>query len=292
MSLDVAFAMGQYGDVTRDELFFRQHVWPVIKGVAEWVASRVKRTGRGFEMRHLTGIDEIVSNINNDAETNALAAIVLRQATAYALRLGFESPVRWTEIADRMFIPIDPESRIVPKNDTHDLGQDKGCADVMMLTFPFDCPLDPDVREATVRYNIERADTYLGMPMNCSNYAVWASRADEREKALAFLETGVMDLVEMSFWQTVESNQAPFAEALPKTVFVTKCGAHLTAILQGMTGLQFNGGDPQTWGKYPVALPQGWEAIEVERVWVRGAPMRLTARHGEAKARLETLESA
>jgi len=36
-----------------------------------------------------------------------------------------------------------------------------------------------------------------------------------------------------------------------------------------------------------VVLPEGWEAIEVERIWVRGRPARLVARHGDDRARIE-----
>jgi hypothetical protein len=37
-----------------------------------------------------------------------------------------------------------------------------------------------------------------------------------------------------------------------------------------------------------VVLPKGWTAIEVDRLFVRGKPMRLVARHGE-RAILEPL---
>jgi hypothetical protein len=33
-------------------------------------------------------------------------------------------------------------------------------------------------------------------------------------------------------------------------------------------------------------LPTGWNAIEVDRVWVRGRPARLTARQGAERAEL------
>ncbi len=38
-----------------------------------------------------------------------------------------------------------------------------------------------------------------------------------------------------------------------------------------------------------VSLPEGWDAIEVERLWARGKPWRLAARYGAAKASLESL---
>ena len=30
-----------------------------------------------------------------------------------------------------------------------------------------------------------------------------------------------------------------------------------------------------------VVLPSGWTALQIDRLWVRGQPMRLTARQGE-----------
>jgi hypothetical protein len=40
------------------------------------------------------------------------------------------------------------------------------------------------------------------------------------------------------------------------------------------------------WPARPVNLPEGWGAIEVDRLWIRGEPMKLTAKQGEW-ARLE-----
>ena len=36
-----------------------------------------------------------------------------------------------------------------------------------------------------------------------------------------------------------------------------------------------------------VILPSGWKSIEVERLWVRGRPARLVARHGAKHASIE-----
>ncbi len=289
INLDVAFAMIQYVYASGDDLFFRQQAWPVIQGVAEWIASRVKETGRGFEIRHLIGIDESLHNINNDTETNALAVLILRQASKFACRLGLTPPKYWCEIADRMFIPIDAETRILLKHDKYDLGENQACTDAMMLTFPFEFPLDDDVREATVRYNIQHAHTYLGMPMNSANFSVWACRAGEREKAIEFLEAGMMSRLEQPYWQLVESTKFPFAGSRTQTLFVTACGAYLTALMQGLTGLFFGDADPKTWARHPITLPAGWEAIEIEQIWVQGNSMRLTARQGDPHARLESL---
>jgi trehalose/maltose hydrolase-like predicted phosphorylase len=285
ITLDVAFAMAQYVHASGDDLFFRQRAWPVIQGVAEWIASRVIETERGYEIRHITGIDEGRDNVDNDAETNGLASVVLREAVGFAQRLGVTPPAAWSDIAERLFIPIDADRRIVRKNDRYDLGLNQACPDTMMLTFPFAYPLADDVSEATVAYNLEHAHTYLGMPMNSANFAVWACRAGEREKAIEFIEAGMMSRVVQPYWQLIESTRQTFS--VPQTVFVTACGAFMTALLQGLTGLHLDSGNPLGWARHPITLPKGWEAIEVERFWAHGEPVRLSARHGAPRAQLQ-----
>jgi hypothetical protein len=41
----------------------------------------------------------------------------------------------------------------------------------------------------------------------------------------------------------------------------------------------------------PVVLPAGWEAIEIDRLCVRGRPARLVARQGAARATVEFLDN-
>jgi hypothetical protein len=74
------------------------------------------------------------------------------------------------------------------------------------------------------------------------------------------------------------------------TVFVTCCASAVHTLLWLMPGLQWGPGEPASWCVAPPALPDAWQAIEVERLWVRGRPARLTARHGEPAARIEYRE--
>jgi hypothetical protein len=53
------------------------------------------------------------------------------------------------------------------------------------------------------------------------------------------------------------------------------------SLLSGFPRLAVDDGDPQGWPAGPVVLPHGWTAIEIDRVFVQGAPMRLSARHGQ-----------
>lgn len=53
------------------------------------------------------------------------------------------------------------------------------------------------------------------------------------------------------------------------------------SLLLGFPALRPSAGDVETWTERPVLLPEGWDAIEIDRLWVRGRPMRLMARNGE-----------
>ena len=52
--------------------------------------------------------------------------------------------------------------------------------------------------------------------------------------------------------------------------------------LYGMTGIKLGYGPPETWPVRPAALPTGWKALRVERVWIRGEPWTLEAQAGNS----------
>jgi hypothetical protein len=64
-------------------------------------------------------------------------------------------------------------------------------------------------------------------------------------------------------------------------------GGFLSSCLYGLTGLELSAEEPCAWFKRPVILPMGWEAIDVDQLYIRGKPAHLIARQGEPKARLE-----
>jgi len=62
--------------------------------------------------------------------------------------------------------------------------------------------------------------------------------------------------------------------------FFANMGGFLMSVLLGFPRLKIGPGSPQDWPQGKVVLPKGWISIEVERLWVRGRPMRLVAQQG------------
>ena len=45
------------------------------------------------------------------------------------------------------------------------------------------------------------------------------------------------------------------------------------------------------WLEGPIVLPEGWEEIEIARIWIKGRPARVRAVNGAEHARIEWLEA-
>jgi trehalose/maltose hydrolase-like predicted phosphorylase len=53
--MTVAFAFALYCHATGDGEYLRRQAWQVLRGVAEWIASRGVDTPRGFEIHECLG---------------------------------------------------------------------------------------------------------------------------------------------------------------------------------------------------------------------------------------------
>jgi hypothetical protein len=143
------------------------------------------------------------------------------------------------------------------------------------------------VEHATITYYLDRADEYLGSPMLSALYGVWAARLGDRARAARLFEEGYAAFVCDRFMNTHEYRDDKFPEQTPAGPFVANLAGFLLGCLYGLPGLRLGPGAPASWRERPVMLPEGWDAIEVERAWVRGRPARLLARHGDPCARLD-----
>lgn len=286
VSLDVARAFAFYADLTGDREFLRIRAWPVLSGVAEWITTRVHKTRRGYEVRASMGIAEREQPVKNAAFTNMASVVVLREAIAAAKTLGRHADPRWSQIADAMALPR--RGKTVVSHDGYRRDEEKGATpDPLMGVWPFGYPLEADAERATLRFYLDQAQEYVGSPMLSALYGVWAARLGDRGLALKLLDQGYAQFISGRFRQTLEYRPDRFPEQPQAGPFFANLGGFLLSLLFGLPGIQPDGGDVQGWSARPVKLPEGWRSIEVDRLWVRGKPMALAARHGHV-AELES----
>jgi protein-glucosylgalactosylhydroxylysine glucosidase len=118
VSLDVARAFAFHSYVTGDVEFLREKAWPILSGVADWIASRVTHSERGYEIRADMGIAERETEADNAAFTNMSAVLVLRDAISAAESLGHAAKPEWARIADAIVIP--KEGGVIVSHDGFD----------------------------------------------------------------------------------------------------------------------------------------------------------------------------
>ena len=288
---DVAFAFAQYAHATADDLFMRQQTWPVLQGVADWIASAVVRTGRGYELLGVTGIDESREDVANNSYTNMSAAVVLREAAAMAERLGLRPPSPWREIAEGLVLARDAATGAILNCDGYDIARCgegwPACPETLAGFFPMTYRAAAATEAVTYHYYLNRVHESQGMPMLSTLAPTWAARTGDRALARRMLEDGVPPFLREPFLMFAELGRGREGfSGDDATCYMATLGGYLLTCLYGLPGLQLDAGEPRAWGKFPVMLPTGWQEIEVERLWIRGQPWRLRAVDGAAAAEL------
>jgi hypothetical protein len=287
VSMDVAIAFARYVHATGDRKFARDEAWPVLSGVADWIESRVERTERGYEIRQVIGIAETGSTVDNSAFINMAAVVALREASGLAQSLDLPLRTCWNEIAEQLVIPFDERAGIISNHDGYRPEEPQGSTpEASAGLFPVEFQTDHEVEQRTLRYYSKLADKYAGQPMLSSLLGVFAARVGDRHAALDLFEKGYGQFIADPYTVTMEYSPKIFPDHARAGPFTANLGGFLTGCLYGLTGLRLNSGDPATWFQRKIVLPEGWDAIHVDRIWVRDQPMSLHAAHGEDRGRL------
>jgi trehalose/maltose hydrolase-like predicted phosphorylase len=205
VNMSVALGFAQYVHATGDEWFLRDQAWPVLRGVAEWICSRVERTERGYEIRRTMGIAERKEPEDNVAYVNMAASVTLREATRAARRLGLTPPLQWENIAECLVLPLDTKRGVILDHDDYRPSEEKGATPGTLAgLFPVGYQVDESIERSTIEYYLGRADEYIGSPMLSAFYGAWAARNGDRERSLRLLEEGYAAFVSDRFMNTHE----------------------------------------------------------------------------------------
>ena len=286
-TLDVGLAFASFIHATDDDEYLRRAAWPVIQAVAEWVESRVVKSRRGYEIREMTGPAETDPPVDNNAFVNMAAAQVLREACGFSSRLGIPPHRRWRDIADGLVVPRAARGHLV-NHDGYRVDEVKGgTPEAAAGIFPVGYPVDARTEEATFRYAVlDQAPSYVGTPMLSAFLPYYAARAGLRARSEELLETGYGTFVNDPWLETDEFPRTQPDKPRVGPMFAN-IGGFLTTLLYGYPGLKLGSGDPDTWLERSVVMPGSWRGLHVERVFVRGDEMSLTAEAGKPSAVLD-----
>lgn len=290
ISLHVARAFALHAAATGDKRFLREFGWPAICGVIRWLESRLVITDRGAELMVATGPAEVEDPPDNDTFTLMAAHDVLDRAIRLGEHHGWDVPASWRKLKQSLYLPMRSDD-VIPTHDGFHVNEPKGATPSPLAgLFPLDYPATERQRAATFPFFLARWRDYIGSPMLPAFYPAWAAMSGDRDLALTLFDEGYGDYHSERFLQCLEYRPDHPDSETPAGPFLANIGAMLTGLLFGMTGLRMTESDPSNWPSRPVALPQGWTDITIERLWVRGRPMKLVARHGAERAELHALD--
>ena len=260
----VGWATWQYWLATGDKAWLESRGWPLLSGIAEYFASKVKKNvAGGYDLGPLTGPDELHMKVTNNAYTNAMVMNCLNAATEAAKLLGKPTNPLWASVAKGLLIPKNADG-VILRCDGDEGKPGTKQADGELLLWPAQ---HPDADAKTFDFHKKRP-IKNGPAMTDSVHALIAARLGRADEAEEEFRASYRPFVRGPFLLFSEKR------SLDRCVFTTGCGGVLQAVLYGFGGLDFT--HWETIEKAPVALPKGWTKLEIQGVSYKGKRYTLT----------------
>ncbi len=315
ISADVAYAVWQYWQATRDEGFLRDAGAEILLETARFWASRAQSEADGYRhIRDVIGPDEYHQHVDDSAFTNVMARWNIRRAIDVAALLRERWPECWTSLssriglydtelnqwkstADTMTTGLDPTTGLFEQFAGYFALEKINLADYAGRSVPMDVVLG---RDRTQRSQvIKQADVValLGLlpeefvgdtgTANFQYYEPHCSHGSSLSPAMHGLVAAQLGYSEMAlryFRQTAAIDLADTHVAIDGGVHIAALGGVWLTAVFGFAGLSLRSDgvaiDPQ--------LPTGWSSLGFGCQW-RGRRLRI--RIDQSKQCLEaTLE--
>ncbi|MFG2096730.1 discoidin domain-containing protein [Streptomyces sp. NPDC048612] len=299
---DISLATWQYYLATKDTAWLRSRGWPVLKGIADFWASRATRNADGsYSVKNVAGPDEYSNGVDDAVFTNAGAATALRHAARVAEILGEKAPASWKTVADKLRIPYDSKKKIFEQYAGYK-GTTIKQADTVLLMYPLEWPMSQTQAARTLDFYAGHTDPD-GPAMTDSVHAIDAAGIGEAGcSTYTYLERSIKPFVRGPFHQFSEARgekagaEDPHA-GQPAQDFLTGKGGFLQTFTHGLTGLRLREDRVRLDPMLPPQLKEGvtlrglhWQGrtydieIGAHQTTVRltaGAPMRIESPEGE-----------
>ncbi len=287
VNADIAIAQWQYWLATGDKKWLKENGWPVIRGIAEFWTSRVlfDSAHDRYEIHHVTSPDEAYNDVPNDSFTNAAARKALQIAVKAAAIVGEKPDPKWTQIADKMFIPFDDKAQRHLDFDAsvpHDKITWMGSSLAWLMYPNLDLPMSPDIRRNDFAFQLEELKVHGDDPneMMMVMLAVGAAEISDAASAGAWIERNLVGFLKAPFNVRTETaaNNAGY-------ILATSAG-FVQSFVYGLTGLRID--DKGLDEAYAPVLPPKWNAVKLKNVSFRGKRYDIKIdRDAAGKARLQ-----
>jgi protein-glucosylgalactosylhydroxylysine glucosidase len=269
MTADVAIAQWQYYLATGDKAWLRDYGFPVIRSVADfWVSrSTFNADHNRYEILHVTSPDEAYDDVNNDSFTNAVAQKALRAAVSAANLLATPADPKWSEVAEKMYIPFsEAEQRHLDFDESvqHNKETWMGSSISWLAYPPLDLSMSDKVRQndfdfATKALRELTPDANDMVPVILGIVASELGKPEEADRWLRFSLNGFL--------------KPPFdvrSETPRNNTLYILCvsGGFLENFLYGFTGLRFT--DDGLKQVYPALLPTHVRRIVLRNIGDQG----------------------
>ncbi|KAK3591601.1 hypothetical protein CHS0354_013784 [Potamilus streckersoni] len=230
---DIALAFRQYLMITRDtDILTNGGLLEAVMNISEFWASRVIHNGpkNRYEILDVMPPDEYHWPVNNSVYTNCIAQIALL-LPKYAMGLLHQkAPVKYEEIANKMYIPFDNQLQYHPEYDGYTPNVTVKQADVVLLGYPLMVNMTPTVRKNDlVMY--EKV-TPGGPAMTWGMFAIgWLELGDSKKADDLFRRQLLNAQAPFNVWTESSSGDGAVN-------FITGMGGYLQSIIYGYGGFR------------------------------------------------------
>ena len=270
---DVAWGQWQYYLATQDRNFLENYASEIIIETARFWASRVTYNQKAdrYEILGVIPPDEStcevrgLPTVDNSVFTNAIAQWNLRTAIRVCQMLGKDYPAIWEEIAEKMYLPLDPERNIFLEYDGYS-GHPIKQPDVGEMIHPLEYPMSEEFMASNFDYYLTKADQELGHSFFPSVHTVVACRLGRCQQAYELFQQW-----DGFFLSPFEVTREILADDR-NTIFLTAIGGFLQDFLYGFGGIRLRENDLKIESILPDEIPR----ITFKRIFFGGKAYRLT----------------
>lgn len=249
ISGDIAFALMQFWHVTKNKTVLKENIYPVLKEIARFWASRyvVRDPKKGFEILQVMCPDESAGVVNNSIYTNIIAQYSVNYAISVAKLLNESIPQAWTTLSNiPPYLPYDEEKLIHLEHDGY-VSQMINQDDVGLLQYPLDFQMSEAQKERDLLfyYNKTRKNGYF---TGDSAYSISALALGLKDLANEILWNATFAHMKQPFFTWNEKNVGGELKSVRDFVliqslvsghphFLTGAGGFLQNVLFGYLGL-------------------------------------------------------